>query len=166
MSCKILLFAAFSHPRSFRPWRRRRPCRGAPDGTGDPDATTCRPPQPLPSRRACRGRKVCKTNSQWALLRKNGQDISADGSQIIPDPRAAGAPMNCTHRAAAARRTAAARWYAIEREPAAACFCAVLVLGGAALGAGVAAPAPPTESVTVTGIKDVEAADQQVRGTA
>jgi len=56
-----------------------------PDGTGDPDATTCRPPQPLPASHFL-GPEVCKTNSQWALLRKTGQDISADGQNIIPDP--------------------------------------------------------------------------------
>jgi hypothetical protein len=65
-----------------------------PDGTGDPDATTCRPPQPLPSSRML-GPQVCKTNSQWALLRKNGQDISADGSEIISD-KSGRAPMTCT----------------------------------------------------------------------
>ena len=57
-----------------------------PDGTGDPDATTCRSPQPLPSSRM-QGPEVCKLNSEWALLRKNKQDISADGTQIIPDPK-------------------------------------------------------------------------------
>jgi hypothetical protein len=65
-----------------------------PDGTGDPDATTCRPPQPLPGSRMM-GPQVCKTNSQWALLRKNSQDISPDGSQIISET-AAGPAMNCT----------------------------------------------------------------------
>jgi hypothetical protein len=93
MSCKTLLFAALfatlpalADDRSVSHW---------PDGTGDPDATTCRPPQSLPSSRML-GPKVCKTNSQWALLRKNGQDISADGVQIIPDPKNNKvAPMNC-----------------------------------------------------------------------
>ena len=65
-----------------------------PDGTGDPDATTCRPPQPLPGSRML-GPEVCKTNSQWALLRKTGQDISADGSQMIPD-KGSGATLNCS----------------------------------------------------------------------
>src|SRR5882757_6585366 len=67
-----------------------------PDGEGDPDLLTCRPPQTLPSSRLL-GPEVCKLNSQWALLRKNGQDISADGAQIIPDPKSnTVAPMNCT----------------------------------------------------------------------
>src|SRR5438045_3661881 len=69
---------------------------GRPDGTGNPDATTCRPPQPLLGSRFL-GPEVCKLNSQWALLRKNGQDISADGTQIIADPKSSNiAPMHCT----------------------------------------------------------------------
>ncbi|HKB95437.1 MAG TPA: hypothetical protein VKB94_01235 [Rhizomicrobium sp.] len=67
-----------------------------PDGTGDPDATTCRPPQPIANSRLS-GPPVCKLNSQWALLRKNGQDMSADGREIIPDPKGSNiAPMNCS----------------------------------------------------------------------
>src|SRR3954463_6743771 len=57
-----------------------------PDGSGDPDAPPCRPPQPLPASHFS-GPKVCKLNSQWALLRKNGEDISADGRSIIADPK-------------------------------------------------------------------------------
>src|SRR5690349_12995384 len=57
-----------------------------PDGAGDPDATTCRRPQPIPNSRFT-GPRVCKLNSQWALLRKNGQDLSADGRDIIPDAK-------------------------------------------------------------------------------
>ena len=66
-----------------------------PDGAGDPDATNCRPPQPLPASRFM-GPEVCKTNSQWALLRKNNQDISADGTKIIPDPHGAGISLQCS----------------------------------------------------------------------
>lgn len=67
-----------------------------PDGQGDPDTITCRTPQTLAGQRLL-GPEVCKLNSQWALLRKNGQDISADGSQIIPDPKnSTVTPMNCT----------------------------------------------------------------------
>jgi len=67
-----------------------------PDGTGDPDATTCRPSQPIPGSRLS-GPEVCKLNSQWALLRKSGQDMSADGKEIIPDPKGGNiAPMNCS----------------------------------------------------------------------
>jgi hypothetical protein len=67
-----------------------------PDGTGDPDSTTCRPPQPLPQSRM-QGPKVCKLNSEWALLRKNGEDISADGTAIIPDAKGSNiTPMTCS----------------------------------------------------------------------
>jgi hypothetical protein len=67
-----------------------------PDGTGDPDAVTCRPPQVIPGQRLP-GPQVCKLNAQWALLRRNGQDISADGRDIIPEAKAGnGVQMNCT----------------------------------------------------------------------
>jgi hypothetical protein len=66
-----------------------------PDGTGDPDAITCRPPQVIPGQRLP-GPQVCKLNAQWALLRKNGQDISADGKDIVPDPKGSNIKaMNC-----------------------------------------------------------------------
>ena len=65
-----------------------------PDGSGDPDATTCRPPQTIPGSRLP-GPQVCKLNSQWALLRKNGEDISADGRDIIPDAKG-NAGMSCS----------------------------------------------------------------------
>ena len=89
---KAILFTAFFA--STAVLAEDRAISRHPDGTGDPDATTCRPPLPLPSSRML-GPQVCKTNSQWALLRKNGQDISADGSQIISD-KSTVAPMNCT----------------------------------------------------------------------
>src|ERR1700760_3538755 len=66
-----------------------------PDGTGDPDAVTCRPPQSIPNSRFT-GPRVCKLNSQWALLRKNGQDISAEGHDIISDKVGNVGPMTCT----------------------------------------------------------------------
>jgi hypothetical protein len=50
----------------------------APDGTGDPDAITCRPPQALPGSRLL-GPQVCKTNAVWARYRKDGMDVAADG---------------------------------------------------------------------------------------
>jgi hypothetical protein len=92
---RILLLAIFlalsALPAAAQPARAARP-----DGTGDPDGTTCRPPQPIPGSHLS-GPPVCKLNSQWALLRKNGQDMSADGREIIPDPRGSNiAPMNCS----------------------------------------------------------------------
>ena len=65
-----------------------------PDGTGDPDATTCRPPEPLPASHFS-GPQICKLNSQWALLRKNGEDISADGKSIIPEAKSGSVGMHC-----------------------------------------------------------------------
>ena len=94
MFAKTILSAAFSAILASAAWGEDRVISRHPDGTGDPDATTCRPPQPLPGSRMM-GPQVCKTNSQWALLRKNGQDISPDGSQIISEARA-GATMSCT----------------------------------------------------------------------
>ena len=53
-----------------------------PTGEGDPDAVTCRVPQLLPGSRLP-GPEVCKTNSVWAKLRAEGQDISPDGTRVI-----------------------------------------------------------------------------------
>ena len=94
MSCKILLLAAFLA--SSGTAMAQDATSRYPDGAGDPDATTCRPPMSLESSRML-GPKVCKTNSQWALLRKNNEDISADGSQVIPDPKNSTiAPSQCS----------------------------------------------------------------------
>ena len=74
---------------------QRQAIEAHPDGTGDPDAITCRPPQVIPGQRLP-GPQVCKLNAQWALLRKNGQDISADGRDIVPDPKGSNIKaMNC-----------------------------------------------------------------------
>jgi len=54
----------------------------SPAGTGDPDAITCRAPQPLPSSRLP-GPQVCKSNRQWAELRARHQDIGPDGRTIV-----------------------------------------------------------------------------------
>jgi len=96
MAGKSLILAAFIGL-SVLPALAQQPAVSArPDGTGDPDATTCRPPQVIPNSRLP-GPQVCKLNSQWALLRKNGQDISANGRDIVPDAKASGmAPMSCS----------------------------------------------------------------------
>lgn len=52
-----------------------------PRGEGDPDATTCRAPQPLAGSRL-RGPQVCKTNRAWAQLRADGKDIGPDGAIV------------------------------------------------------------------------------------
>lgn len=85
MSFRVLIFAAAFGILGLPAAAADKVVSRYPDGKGDPDATTCRPPQTLPNSRFL-GPEVCKTNSQWALLRRNGQDISADGRQIIPDP--------------------------------------------------------------------------------
>lgn len=94
MSSKTILFAAFFAVLATTTLAEDKVMSRHPDGAGDPDATTCRPPQPLPGSRMM-GPQVCKTNSQWALLRKNNQDISPDGSQIVSE-NAAGPAMSCT----------------------------------------------------------------------
>ena len=94
MSSNTILFAAIFATLATAALAGDKVVSRHPDGTGDPDATTCRPPQPLPASRML-GPEVCKTNSQWALLRKNSQDISPDGSQIISES-AAGTTMSCT----------------------------------------------------------------------
>lgn len=93
---KLLLLAAISVFFILPALGQSRAMSNHPDGSGDPDGTTCRPPQPLPASRFS-GPEICKLNSQWALLRKNGEDISADGKSIIPDPKGSNvAPMRCT----------------------------------------------------------------------
>jgi hypothetical protein len=89
MAGKSLILAAFIGL-SVLPALAQQPAVSArPDGTGDP-------PQVIPNSRLP-GPQVCKLNSQWALLRKNGQDISANGRDIVPDAKASGmAPMNCS----------------------------------------------------------------------
>lgn len=89
------LFAVFVIASAFPALAADKFTSPRPDGTGDPDAITCRPAQPLPSSRLL-GPEVCKTNSQWALLRKDGEDISADGTKVIPDPKNANdTPLHC-----------------------------------------------------------------------
>ncbi len=53
-----------------------------PQGTGDPDAVTCRSPEALPGSRLP-GPQVCQTNRQWADLRARHEDITPDGQGII-----------------------------------------------------------------------------------
>lgn len=53
-----------------------------PDGRGHPNAVTCRKPQQLPGERLM-APPVCLINEKWAELRRNGQDVSPDGSRIV-----------------------------------------------------------------------------------
>ena len=95
MPGKVLILAIFLIGSALGALAADKASSPRPDGTGDPDVTTCRPPQPLPASRFM-GPEVCKTNSQWALLRKNNQDISADGARIIPDPRGNSMSLQCS----------------------------------------------------------------------
>ena len=58
-----------------------------PTGEGDPEAVTCRKPQPQPNSRLP-GPKICKTNAVWAQYRKDGMDVSADGRLDVPSEKA------------------------------------------------------------------------------
>ena len=52
-----------------------------PDGKGDPDEIVCRKPQQMPGSRLL-APPVCKSNGEWAQIRKNGNDVSPDGRSI------------------------------------------------------------------------------------
>ena len=58
-----------------------------PDGKGQPNAVTCRKPQQIPGRRLM-APPVCLINADWAKLRRDGQDISPDGSQVVASEKA------------------------------------------------------------------------------
>jgi len=58
----------------------------SPDGSGEPFAITCRPPQALPGQRI-KGPEVCKTNAVWAQYRKDGMEVAADGIHDVPSER-------------------------------------------------------------------------------
>jgi hypothetical protein len=63
-----------------------------PTGEGDPDAITCRPPQPMPGE-PLNGPEVCKTNAIWARYRRDGMDVAPDGVRDIPLRNKSG--LNC-----------------------------------------------------------------------
>jgi hypothetical protein len=57
-----------------------------PDGKGDPAAMTCRRGQNLPGSRML-GPEVCRTNADWAQFAKDGMDVSADGTTLVPSEK-------------------------------------------------------------------------------
>jgi len=61
--------------------------RDNPDGKGDPDAVVCRKPQQLPGSHLM-APPVCKFNRDWAQIRKNGNDVSPDGRNIVESEKA------------------------------------------------------------------------------
>jgi len=80
---------------------------------GDPSATVCRAPQPLPGSGAM-GPKICMHNNVWARLTMTGQDLAADGKsvfkrQAVADPTGAGNPDAVTCRKPAAITASRAR---------------------------------------------------------
>ena len=70
----LLPLAAMAQPRDAA-WMLE------PRGQGDPDAVTCRVPQPLPGQRL-RGPEVCQTNRVRAALAANRFFILPDGSAL------------------------------------------------------------------------------------
>lgn len=72
-----------------------------PSGNGDPEAVTCRAPQPLPG--GGMGPRICLRNVIWVRLTMTAQDLSADGKSVfartlVADPRGAGDPEAVTCR--------------------------------------------------------------------
>jgi hypothetical protein len=66
-----------------------------PSGEGDPRPIICRAPQPLTESRIM-GPKVCRRNGVWAVLRKAGQDIAADGTTFVDlDIKRRNRPLAC-----------------------------------------------------------------------
>ncbi len=57
-----------------------------PTGAGDPDAISCRAPQPLTDSRLM-GPEICKHNRDWAKLYKDGFNISPDGTHPVPSEK-------------------------------------------------------------------------------
>ena len=72
-----------------------------PSGSGDPNAVTCRAPQPLPS--GGMGPKICMQNNVWVRLSLTGKDLSADGKSVfdrttVANPTGEGNPDALTCR--------------------------------------------------------------------
>jgi hypothetical protein len=66
-----------------------------PDGKGQPNAVTCRKPQQQPGSRLM-APPVCLINAQWAQLRRDGEDISPDGtSRVASEKERSLRPLPC-----------------------------------------------------------------------
>lgn len=64
------------------------PMVAVPTGKGNPNAVTCREPQPLPGpgmRLRQYGPEFCQTNRFWANLIKEHKTVNASGT-VVPDP--------------------------------------------------------------------------------
>jgi len=77
-----------------------------PTGEGDPNAITCRPPQPVPGERL-NGPEVCKTNAAWARYRRDGMDVAADGIHDVPLHSQSGITCNSVAMGAGGSTTSA-----------------------------------------------------------
>jgi hypothetical protein len=73
-----ILAAAFFLALCAPAWAEGPSRSQSPDGAGDPNAITCRPPQVQAGTRLL-GPEVCKVNSVWAQYRKDGMEVAADG---------------------------------------------------------------------------------------
>lgn len=75
-TCLLISASAFASP----------PTVADPTGKGDPDAVTCREPQPVRSEMAMRifheGPTICRTNRFWAELIKNHMIFTANGALV------------------------------------------------------------------------------------
>jgi hypothetical protein len=72
-----------------------------PSGDGDPNAISCRAPQPLEP--GVMGPRICMHNNVWVRLTMTGQDLSADGTKVFAraataEPTGAGNPDAVTCR--------------------------------------------------------------------
>jgi hypothetical protein len=76
-----------------------------PSGMGDPQALTCRAPQPLPS--GGMGPRICMHNEIWARLTITGKDLSADGKSVFERPTTAEPSGNGNPDAVTCRRPSA-----------------------------------------------------------
>ena len=80
ITCLLLSSGAIAEPKMV----------ANPSGKGDPDAVTCREPQPVRSEMAMRivhdGPTICRTNRFWADLTKGHKIVAANGA-VVADPR-------------------------------------------------------------------------------
>lgn len=72
-----------------------------PSGNGEPEAVSCRAPQPLPT--GGMGPRICLRNVIWVRLTMTAQDLSADGKSVfartlVSDPSGVGDPEAVTCR--------------------------------------------------------------------
>jgi hypothetical protein len=85
----LVLSCAFAQSQALAQAEAPPPARtymATPDGKGDPNTITCRPPQKLVNSRMM-GPEVCKTNGVWAQYAKDGMEVAADGIHDVPSEK-------------------------------------------------------------------------------